>query len=77
MRPASGWIGNRRDDHIGHFVWRSLTGAAMNPARVFGPAVAANYWRAHYVYWIGPLLGGALGGVVYRAIERKPVEAGP
>jgi MIP family channel proteins len=56
----------------------SLTGAAMNPARVFGPAVAANYWRAHYVYWIGPLLGGALGGLVYRAfIERKPVEAGP
>jgi MIP family channel proteins len=55
----------------------SLTGAAMNPARVFGPAVAANYWRAHYVYWIGPLLGGALGGLVYRAfIERKPLEAG-
>jgi glycerol uptake facilitator-like aquaporin len=55
----------------------SLTGAAMNPARVFGPAVAANYWRAHYVYWIGPLLCGALGGLVYRAfIERKPLEAG-
>jgi MIP family channel proteins len=54
-----------------------LTGAAMNPARVFGPAVAANYWRAHYVYWIGPLLGGGLGGLVYRAfIERKPIEAG-
>ena len=51
-----------------------LTGAAMNPARVFGPAVAANFWKAHYVYWIGPLLGGALGGLVYRVlIERKPV----
>jgi len=51
-----------------------LTGAAMNPARVFGPAVAASFWKAHYVYWIGPLLGGALGGLVYRAlIERKPV----
>src|SRR6266550_8655739 len=50
-----------------------LTGAAMNPARVFGPAVAANFWKAHYVYWIGPLLGGALGGLVYRLlIERKP-----
>jgi len=53
-----------------------LTGAAMNPARVFGPAVAANFWKDHYVYWIGPFLGGALGGLVYRAfIERKPIES--
>ena len=50
-----------------------LTGAAMNPARVFGPALAANFWHDHYVYWLGPLIGGALGGLVYRAfIERKP-----
>jgi len=53
-----------------------LTGAAMNPARVFGPALAANFWRDHYVYWIGPLLGGAVGGLVYRVfIERKPAPA--
>ena len=53
-----------------------LTGAAMNPARVLGPAVAAGFWKAHYVYWIGPLLGGALGGLVYRIfIERKPATA--
>jgi MIP family channel proteins len=53
-----------------------LTGAAMNPARVFGPAVAAGFWKAHYVYWIGPMLGGALGGFVYRLfIERKPIAA--
>ena len=44
-----------------------LTGAAMNPARVFGPAVAANFWKAHYVYWVRPLLGGAAAGIVYRA----------
>src|SRR5205807_8626330 len=51
----------------------SLTGAAMNPARVFGPALAANFWLNHYVYWLGPLIGGALGGLVYRVfIERKP-----
>jgi aquaporin TIP len=50
-----------------------LTGAAMNPARVFGPALAANFWHDHYVYWLGPLIGGALGGLVYRVfIERKP-----
>jgi aquaporin TIP len=53
-----------------------LTGAAMNPARVLGPALAAGFWRDHYVYWLGPLLGGALGGLVYRVlIERKPAAA--
>jgi len=53
-----------------------LTGAAMNPARVFGPALAANFWHDHYVYWLGPLIGGALGGLVYRLfIEGKPVVA--
>lgn len=43
-----------------------LTGAAMNPARTFGPALAASYWSGHYVYWIGPLIGGALAGWVYK-----------
>ena len=57
------------------FVGGPLTGAAMNPARVFGPAVAAMYWKAHYVYWIGPLLGGAAGGFVYSVfIEKTPGE---
>jgi MIP family channel proteins len=53
-----------------------LTGAAMNPARVFGPALAANFWHDHYVYWLGPLIGGALGGLVYGLfMERKPAVA--
>ena len=42
-----------------------LTGAAMNPARAFGPALAGGHWHSHLVYWIGPLLGGWLAGVVY------------
>lgn len=51
-----------------------LTGAAMNPARTFGPALASWFWHDHYVYWIGPMIGGALGGYVYGLLyERKSV----
>ena len=42
-----------------------LTGAAMNPARALGPALAAKAWAHHGVYWVGPLLGGALAGWLY------------
>ncbi len=52
-----------------------LTGAAMNPARVFGPALVAGFWKAHYVYWLGPLIGGALGGFVYRIFMERTPEA--
>lgn len=42
-----------------------LTGAAMNPARTFGPALASGHWNNHLVYWIGPLLGGGAAGIIY------------
>lgn len=32
----------------------------MNPARAFGPAVVANHWAYHWVYWIGPMIGALL-----------------
>lgn len=43
----------------------ALTGAAMNPARAFGPALFSNSWGSHYVYWVGPVLGGAIAALMY------------
>jgi glycerol uptake facilitator-like aquaporin len=42
-----------------------FTGAAMNPARALGPALAAHHWANHGVYWVGPLLGGVIAGFLY------------
>src|SRR2546423_7438619 len=55
-----------------------LTGAAMNPARVFGPALAANFWHDHYVYWLGPLIGGGSRRFLFhRVIVSKTDYTGP
>lgn len=42
-----------------------LTGAALNPARAFGPALVAMDWHGHLAYWIGPLLGAAVAAFVW------------
>jgi MIP family channel proteins len=42
-----------------------FTGAAMNPARALGPALATTHWQNHGVYWAGPLLGGVVAAFLY------------
>ena len=44
----------------------ALTGAVMNPARAFGPALVSWDWHGHAVYWIGPLLGAAAAGTLWK-----------
>ena len=56
-----------------------LTGAAMNPARWFGPALASGSFDDWYVWWIGPLIGGAVAAGLYLLAfeERAEPEVSP
>jgi MIP family channel proteins len=49
----------------------SLTGAAMNPARAFGPALASRYWAYQGVYWVGPLAGGVAAASLHDLLFRR------
>lgn len=51
-----------------------LTGAAMNPARWFGPALAAGDFANWYVWWIGPFAGAIIVALLYRFLFAAPTE---
>ena len=49
-----------------------LTGAAVNPARAFGPALVSGQWVAHIAYWVGPMLGGIVAALVWEHFLLPP-----
>ncbi|KAL9171307.1 hypothetical protein ABFS82_04G200600 [Erythranthe guttata] len=69
--PKKGEIGIIAPIAIGFIVGANIlaggafTGASMNPAVSFGPALVSFSWANHWIYWAGPLIGGGLAGVIY------------
>lgn len=69
--PKKGDVGIIAPIAIGFIVGANILaggpfdGASMNPAVSFGPALVSWNWTNHWVYWAGPLIGGAIAGVVY------------
>lgn len=69
--PKKGSLGTIAPLAIGLIVGANILvggafdGASMNPAVSFGPAMVSWSWTNHWVYWVGPLLGGGLAALVY------------
>ena len=57
-----------------HLVGVPLTGASVNPARTLGPAIASGFWEFHWLYWIGPIIGGIIAGLIMNYIFVKKAE---
>jgi MIP family channel proteins len=47
-----------------HLVGVTFTGASMNPARSFGPALIGACWDDHWIYWAGPLVGSTSAAII-------------
>ncbi|QLH06378.1 MIP/aquaporin family protein [Nitrosopumilus ureiphilus] len=60
-----------------HLVAVPLTGASVNPARTFGPALISGFWEFHWLYWAAPILGGIIAGLImnYVFVNKAEQEA--
>ncbi len=63
--PAIGGFGIGLTLLFDILVGGNLTGAAMNPARAFGPAVVSQNLVGHALYWIGPILGAVVASLFW------------
>ncbi|KAL6901849.1 hypothetical protein ACP4OV_004725 [Aristida adscensionis] len=72
--PKKGSLGTIAPIAIGFIVGANILvggafdGASMNPAVSFGPALVSWSWEHQWVYWVGPLIGGGLAGVIYEVL---------
>jgi aquaporin Z len=57
-----------------HLISIPITNTSVNPARSTGPALFAGAWAIGqlWLFWLAPLIGGALGGIVYRSLSATP-----
>lgn len=54
-----------------------LTGAAMNPARAFGPELVHSFWSDAWIWYVGPAVGGVAGALAYEWLYLRPVAPTP
>jgi len=54
-----------------HLIGIPITNTSVNPARSTGPALFVGGWALAqlWLFWVAPLIGGALGGLIYRSFE--------
>ncbi|WP_427196649.1 MIP/aquaporin family protein [Pseudomonas aeruginosa] len=55
---------------LGALIGGHITGAGMNPARSFGPALFSHHWEYHWVYWLAPLSGALLAVLVFVLLDK-------
>lgn len=59
---------------LGILVAGPFTGAALNPARAFGPELVSRHWLNWGIYWVGPLSGGFIAGLLYDSLFLRKAE---
>ena len=53
----------------------SITGASMNPARSFGPALVSGAWNDFWIYVVGPVVGACAGAIAYQVVRGQRIQA--